>query len=33
VVSLIRAALALRGAIREPVRRFVHFVRSRKEKS
>ena len=33
VVSLIRAALALRGAIREPARRFVHFVRSRKEKS
>jgi CelD/BcsL family acetyltransferase involved in cellulose biosynthesis len=33
VVSLIRAALALRGAIREPVRRIVHFVRSRKEKS
>ncbi len=33
VVSLIRAALALRGGIREPVRRFVHFVRSRKEKS
>ena len=33
VVSLIRAALALRGAIREPARRIVHFVRSRKEKS
>jgi CelD/BcsL family acetyltransferase involved in cellulose biosynthesis len=33
VVSLIRAALGLRGAIREPVRRLVHFVRSRKEKS
>ena len=33
VVPLIRAALRLRGAIREPVRRIVHFVRSRKEKS
>ena len=33
VVSLIRAALALRDAIREPARRIVHFVRSRKEKS
>jgi CelD/BcsL family acetyltransferase involved in cellulose biosynthesis len=33
IVSLIRAALRLRGAIREPVRRIVHFVRSRKEKS
>jgi len=33
VVSLIRAALALRDAVREPVRRIVHFVRSRKEKS
>ncbi|MEH2518782.1 CelD/BcsL family acetyltransferase involved in cellulose biosynthesis [Bradyrhizobium sp. AZCC 1610] len=33
VVSLIRAALGLRGAIREPVRRIVHFVRARQEKS
>jgi CelD/BcsL family acetyltransferase involved in cellulose biosynthesis len=33
VVSLIRAALALRGAIREPLRRIVHFVRARQEKS
>jgi CelD/BcsL family acetyltransferase involved in cellulose biosynthesis len=33
VVPLIRAALALRGGIREPLRRIVHFVRSRKEKS
>ncbi|MCK1512076.1 GNAT family N-acetyltransferase [Bradyrhizobium sp. 190] len=33
VVSLIRAALGLRGAIREPVRRIVHFLRSRQEKS
>ncbi len=33
VVSLIRAALALRGAIREPLRRIVHSVRARQEKS
>ena len=33
VVSLIRAALGLRGAIREPVRRIVHFARARQEKS
>lgn len=33
VVPLIRAGLRLRGAIREPLRRIVHFVRSRKEKS
>ena len=33
VVSLIRAALGLRDAIREPVRRIVHFVRARQEKS
>jgi CelD/BcsL family acetyltransferase involved in cellulose biosynthesis len=33
IVSLIRAALGLRGAIREPVRRIVHFVRARLEKS
>jgi hypothetical protein len=33
VVSLIRAALALRGAIREPLRRIVHSVRARQEQS
>jgi CelD/BcsL family acetyltransferase involved in cellulose biosynthesis len=33
VVSLIRAALGLRGAIRERLRRIVHFVRARQEKS
>jgi len=33
VVSLIRAALGLRGAIREPLRRIVHSVRARQEKS
>jgi CelD/BcsL family acetyltransferase involved in cellulose biosynthesis len=33
VVSLIRASLALRGRIREPLRRIVHFVRARQEKS
>jgi CelD/BcsL family acetyltransferase involved in cellulose biosynthesis len=33
IVSLIRAALGFRGAIREPVRRIVHFVRARQEKS
>jgi CelD/BcsL family acetyltransferase involved in cellulose biosynthesis len=33
VVSLIRAALGLRSAIREPARRIVRFVRARQEKS
>src|SRR5258707_566831 len=33
VVSLIPAALGFRGAIREPVRRIVHFARARPEKS
>jgi hypothetical protein len=33
VVALIRAALGLRGAIREPLRRIVHFIRARQEKS
>ncbi|WP_308163552.1 GNAT family N-acetyltransferase [Bradyrhizobium sp. SRL28] len=33
VVSLIRAALGMRRAIREPVRRIVHFIRARQEKS
>jgi len=33
VVPLIRAALALRGAIREPARRLVHLVRKSQEKS
>ncbi len=33
VVGLIRAALGLRGAIREPLRRIVHFIRARQEKS
>jgi CelD/BcsL family acetyltransferase involved in cellulose biosynthesis len=33
VVSLIRAALGLRGTIREPLRRIVHFIRARQEKS
>ncbi|WKA26780.1 GNAT family N-acetyltransferase [Bradyrhizobium roseum] len=33
VVALIRASLGLRGAIREPLRRIVHFVRARQEKS
>lgn len=33
VVALIRAALGLRGAIREPSRRIVHFIRARQEKS
>jgi hypothetical protein len=33
VVALIRAALGLRGAIREPLRRIVHSVRARQEKS
>ena len=33
VVPLIRAALALRGAIREPARRLVHLLRESQEKS
>ena len=33
VVSLIRAALELRGAILEPARRIVRFLRARQEKS
>jgi hypothetical protein len=33
VVSLIRAALGLRGAIRERLRRIVHIVRTWQEKS
>jgi CelD/BcsL family acetyltransferase involved in cellulose biosynthesis len=33
VVSLIRAALGLRSAIREPARRIVRFLRARQEKS
>ncbi|MEH2532979.1 CelD/BcsL family acetyltransferase involved in cellulose biosynthesis [Bradyrhizobium sp. AZCC 1588] len=33
VVALIRAALPLRSAIREPARRLVHFVRKSREKS
>ena len=33
VVALIRTALALRSAIREPARRLVHFVRALQEKS
>jgi CelD/BcsL family acetyltransferase involved in cellulose biosynthesis len=33
VVALIRAALPLRSAIREPARRLVHFVRKNREKS
>ena len=33
VVSLIRAALGLRGRIREPARRIVRFLRARQEKS
>lgn len=33
VVALIRTALGLRSAIREPARRLVHFVRARQEKS
>lgn len=32
VVPLIRASLAVRDMIREPARRVVHFIRSRKEK-
>ena len=33
VVPLIRAALSLHSAVREPARRLVHFVRERQEKS
>ncbi|MET0674627.1 MAG: GNAT family N-acetyltransferase [Bradyrhizobium sp.] len=33
VVALIRTALRLRRAVREPARRLVHFVRARQEKS
>ncbi|ANW01315.1 GNAT family N-acetyltransferase [Bradyrhizobium icense] len=33
VVALIRAALPLRSAIREPARRLIHFVRKSREKS
>ena len=33
IVALIRAALTLRSAIREPARRMVHLIRSRQEKS
>lgn len=33
MVALIRVALSLRSAIREPARRLVHFVRARQEKS
>jgi CelD/BcsL family acetyltransferase involved in cellulose biosynthesis len=33
VVPLIRTALGLRSAIREPLRRIVHFIRARQEKS
>jgi CelD/BcsL family acetyltransferase involved in cellulose biosynthesis len=33
VIALIRAALGLRSAIREPARRLVHFIRARQEKS
>jgi CelD/BcsL family acetyltransferase involved in cellulose biosynthesis len=33
VVALIRTALGLRSAIREPARRLVHFIRARQEKS
>jgi len=33
VVSLIHTSLGLRGAIREPLRRIVHFVRARQGKS
>lgn len=33
VVTLIRAALSFRNAVREPARRFVHFIRKRQEKS
>lgn len=33
VVALIRAALGLRRAVREPARRLVHLIRARQEKS
>ncbi|MDI1263515.1 MAG: GNAT family N-acetyltransferase, partial [bacterium] len=33
VVTLIRASLGLRSALREPARRLVHFIRKRQEKS
>ncbi|NOJ39048.1 GNAT family N-acetyltransferase [Bradyrhizobium sp. WSM 1791] len=33
VVALIRAALGLRSAIRDPARRLIHFVRKNREKS
>jgi len=33
VVPLVRASLALRGAIREPARRLVHLLRKSQEKS
>lgn len=33
VVPLVRAALALRTAIREPARRLAHYVRNKREKS
>jgi hypothetical protein len=33
LVGLIRAALGLRSAIRAPLRRIVHFIRARQEKS
>jgi hypothetical protein len=33
VVPLVRAALHLRKLVREPVRRAVHFIRQRQEKS
>lgn len=33
VVSLIRAALYARGAVREPLRRIVHLIRARQERS
>jgi hypothetical protein len=31
VVPLVRAAFALRGAMRAPARRAVHFIRKRQE--
>ena len=33
VVVLIQSALTLRKSLREPARRFVHFIRKRQEKS
>jgi hypothetical protein len=33
VVPLLRGALKLRTMIREPLRRAVHFIRERQEKS